>query len=181
MTRATHTFVFDTPAEAEAFARGVAFVNDSAISIDHDAEYTPPPGVSSQGTCVVLTDSDGEQGDSLVHDHRRDPDAAGAQSGQNVYTIPVPVLTTAHLPETDIRRLEELASDQGEDWLIVADYGAGFFVRVCNPDGPLDFTRDGFSGHFGALAGWVYEAGREFVRLDADCGDQVEGLELFDW
>lgn len=57
--------IFDTKAEAEAFALGVEWVNDSAVELD---ALAPMPG-GRPGFVVVHTDEDGEAV-NLTRDHR---------------------------------------------------------------------------------------------------------------
>lgn len=90
---------------------------------------------------------------------------------KDTYTISVPVITTAHLNEEDVRRLEGESEDKP-----IADYGSGLFMYVG------EFDREYYEGYSEAFYNLMeYLSGYEWVRFDADCGDEIEGLPVLEW
>lgn len=92
----------------------------------------------------------------------------------DIYTITVPVLTTAHLTEDDVNRLE----DEGDDKPI-ADYGPGLFMYVGG-----DFHREyyvGYSEAFYDLMRHLSANAVEWVRFDPYVGDELDDFPTFEW
>lgn len=88
-----------------------------------------------------------------------------------MYTMSVPVLSTAHIRPTT----GEFLTNEGNGNLgVVATYDDGWFIFVGDLEGLNTF--DVLSEDLQKVLQWAFDNGHEWVRIDAHVGDTVEGL-----
>jgi hypothetical protein len=92
-----------------------------------------------------------------------------------MWTITLPVVTTAHISRATCVALENRAAIAGV--MESASYSHGFFVRF-NFE-PIDDMAK-LLPDIAALRCWALRRKHDWVRIDAD-GDEVDGLPKFDW
>jgi hypothetical protein len=94
------------------------------------------------------------------------------------WVLQIPVVSTCHISKATAEWLEGVAGLSGADFPYVGHYGGGFFVSVPSD---VDAVVGEEPEDLSPLWKWARENDYDWIRLDGEVGDVIDGLPTYDW